>query len=845
MRRFDTSAVKARLLKRMRINENWANLSEDSTVSSILDVTAEGFAENARYMEYLLNEKKWSHATNMSSLTSMGNLICRKKELAKSSIGYVIVSHTDEDGNDRLSNLGRYFFDIDDSSNYDDLTKADASSTQDEKALVPWTADDVYTIPKGTLFTSAAGVSFISTAAVKSRTLKERWSDIQADPGKLTAFYAAGGWSGIKYVKVPVIQGTVKTVNLGASKAEKFETFLLSATNLENASNTISTKYLKFLVTLANGTVEDWVQVRKIDLAGPYDKVFEMLPQADNTVLFKTGNGVCGKLLPEGSTVALQYLETLGDEGNVSSKYQVSSMEFPAGYQMIDPRTGTAKAFLSCTNVTPIFGGFSAEGEEDYRMDAPKSYLKSYAIATSNAYAEQIRKKSPISILKLKVFPADTASFEQASLSSSVSEDTQVLNEISTIKNVLNITAISSTGKAIENATTAFIEPILQSIGDVKGPNDSLAYVAPNFIKVGVNLKVKTENLTVSDSEIETSVKNAVLLKYGIYNTDFKTPLRSSVIISRAKAFDFATSVDLLLESIATTRYSGITLQSTSNGVNVVAIPFSFDKVYAVDQNKRGFKNYKHSSPYLLKVQISWQNDATKTDKNRTLFLYDERNTMASPGTLEEAKIDSSLSVYTSDIIVNSADLGQSVLFYDESKENFGARYVRTAQFPYISDVTFDTFMVKAKSFSNSPVEIRPYAVDSNGKNQVFLTDNVSTELQVTTTGDGTVCYKKDSRYIDQVDIIFKENYDDYMSSDYATGFLLLPLSYFGFDAALSVATTAENKLKLLRQLVENFVDIKVYARPLVTDIEPENWIDFVSVDEEEITVERANIVNS
>ena len=39
-------------------------------------------------------------------------------------------------------------------------------------------------------------------------------------------------------------------------------------------------------------------------------------------------------------------------------------------------------------------------------------------------------------------------------------------------------------------------------------------------------------------------------------------------------------------------------------------------------------------------------------------------------------------------------------------------------------------------------------------------------------------------------------------------------------------------------------VDIKIYARPLVSDIEPENWIDFVSVDENDITIERENITS-
>ena len=61
MKRFDQEAIKKRLIDRLRVKEEWAMLVEDGTIYNIIDVVSEGLAENARYLEYLLNEKKYFH----------------------------------------------------------------------------------------------------------------------------------------------------------------------------------------------------------------------------------------------------------------------------------------------------------------------------------------------------------------------------------------------------------------------------------------------------------------------------------------------------------------------------------------------------------------------------------------------------------------------------------------------------------------------------------------------------------------------------------------------------------------------------------------------------------------
>ena len=206
MKRFDFDGIRQRLLARLRISNKWAQFLDNGVIANLIDVYAEGEAELARYLEYLLMEKKWLTAQNMSSLTHMARLISRKPRRPVSAAGFVIVSHTDETGVDRLSNLGRSFFDIDAESNYDNITLDSTVVGTATQALVPWTWSTVYTVPRGSIFTASNGTQFISTETAQSRYLNVAFNTIKSDPDQYNNFLKAGGWNGIKYLKIPVIQ---------------------------------------------------------------------------------------------------------------------------------------------------------------------------------------------------------------------------------------------------------------------------------------------------------------------------------------------------------------------------------------------------------------------------------------------------------------------------------------------------------------------------------------------------------------------------------------------------------------------------------------------------------------
>lgn len=862
IKRFEYDSIKSRLVERMKMNSDSATILDDGGFTNLMDVFCEGLSEIARYVEYRSLENKWNTAQNMSSLQTMGNLISHKRDRAKSAIGYVIVSHTDEDGIERLSNYGTTFFDLDESSDYDDIVKEEDANYIKKSALVPWTNPNVYEVPKGTIFTAANGTQFISTKTVKSRILSNTWTSIKNNSTKLNQFYSAGGWDGIKYLKIPVIQGIQRQQDLGTIDGTRFQSFSFDADNVENASNLISKNYFYVEVTAPSATEpEQWVEIQKIRMAGPYDKVYEVKLSDDGSqIIIKFGDGVSGKIPTTGSTIRVHYLETKGSAGNIEQKFQISTMSLPSGYKMIDPRTNMESSFLSCLNTTSIMGGKDIEDEDSYKVNAPLSYLKSSTTAVKKSYKEQIMSNSPFSLLRIACYPAPSFNAKQIDTTLDEDIDEEVANEVSVISNAINVSAIKSNGDMVtDEESVDFIQTIIKSIGDLKGPNDSLSYIEPNFIRIAPSITINTYDRDTSESEIQEDIKAAISSEYSIFNTDFKTPLYESKMSYLSSLFGFTDSVDILFEALANVKMGKNDIkvmkldyknnENQSKTLDIVAIPFKFDTVYATNKYELGFNNCTTSSPYILKINLVFKNTTAGAANNRTFFLYDNREN--TNDTLWEAvQKDLSNSYYRKDtnaVLNNSTyNLGIKVEYFDETAETYNKRTVRVAQFPYISDITNDVFMGKAKDFKTAPFENRPYEVDEEGKNMSFSVSDVDYDDRIAfdgsplKTSDVTSCYKKNNNYYDFVNILFNENYDDPSSVNYASGYFIIPIKYLGFTSMLTGITFGSTDyLSLLSELLNNYIDLKVYARPKQSNIEPQTSNSICFIDDDDIKVER------
>lgn len=861
-KRFTYDAIKARLKDRIVMNSDSATILDDGTFTNLLDVFCEGLSEIARYLEYRSLENKWQTAHDITSLQTMGNLIGRKRQRAKSAIGYVIVSHTDLEGVERLSNYGSTFFDLDENSDYDNIEKETNANYIKKSALVPWTNPNVYEVPKGTIFTASNGTQFISTKTVKTRILNNAWNIIKNNELKLQDFYKAGGWDGIKYLKIPVIQGVQREQVLGTIDGSRFQSFSFPAANVENASNLTSKDYFYVEVIPPNSTKpEKWVEVQKIRQAEPYDKVYEVkLSDNGQNIIIKFGDGFSGKLPVKDSQVVVHYLETKGSAGNIEQKFQINTMTFPTGTKMIDPRNNIESSFLSCTNITSIMGGKDIEDEDEFKTNAPLAYLSTSTTAVKAAYKEQVMQNSPVLLSKVVCYPSSSFNAKQVDITLDEDLNEEVANEVSVISNALFVSAIKANGDMVtDEESEDFIQTITKSIGDLKGPNDTLSYKEPNFIKLAPSIIINTTDRSISESEVSDSIKAAVASEYSIFNTDFKVPFYESKISYLSSLFNFTESVEVLTEAMANVdmgkddikvmRLNYVDNEKSSKQLDMLAIPFKFDKVYAANKYELGFNNCSTLSPYLLKVDLIFKNTTAGDSNNRTFFLYDNREnenvslTHAIEMDLENNKFRKDSSA---ELVGSKNNLGVKVEFFDETIDNFEERAVRVAQFQYISEITNNTFMGKAKSFKSAPYENRPYEVDEDGKNKVCRVNDVDYADRISFDGtplkssDAIYCYKKNNDYYEYVDIIFNENYDEPNSVDYAHGYFIIPIKYLGFTSLLAEKEFGSSDyLTLLSELLNNYLTLNVYARPKQSSIEPEDSNAICFIDDDNIKVER------
>jgi hypothetical protein len=816
----------------------------------------------------------------MSSITHLTDLISYKRSLPKSSIGFIIVSHTDVEGGNRLENYGSYFFNLDQTSDWDNLTKNERASATERTALVPWSSDQSYIIPQGTIFKSATGIQFISIETVESRALKEPFISIRQDPVKYADFIKAGGWNGIKYVKVPVIQGEQTTVQFGRATGERFESFTIDNLNVENASNPISNKYFKInvLPIIFNNGIEieterfeTWEQIVDIRLAGPYDKVFEKKILDDSgKVLIKFGDGITGQRLPVRARVSCNYLTTFGENGNIDNRFQITDMILPTGHQQIDSRFNTISNYLSCTNIVPIMGGKDIEAIEEIRTIAPSSYLETYAIATKNSYLKQIIKNSPVNLLHCRIFQSGVINHESYGTVDTTEDyfvskvEDSVLTEISLNKNALLITGIRANGTKIEDPILELIDPLIKAFDDNSSPNDTFDYIEPNLIEIRPNIIINTsENLT--EKQIQDTIMPEIMGEYSIFSTDFEETYHKSTIVDIVQNYSFNKFSSVFLEAKATVDYKpGILVRTggsepreniwPSNNNNpgniyndenfptLLTFKFNFDKIFSSNLLNAGFKNFKHNNSCLLRMDIKFRTDPTR---NKTLLLLDNRiNLKDVPSIMEAEKlpIDTTKPIPTG---ISDYQMDDLILFNMDS-EDFINQQARTAQYNYIDRIISPSYLYQMKQWDTNPLELRHFYTDEYGKNKVFTASEIKSiyyrdlfDLNYNhLTGDinpTTKVYQRNSQFIPNCKIIFYENYENIKDPRYATGYLVIPINrvflateaqqlYNELDGVDNYDTIAQ----ILKSMLMNQFTLDIYAQPVMDDFECINPYDII-----------------
>ena len=341
MKKFDSTSIETRLLDFLTQQPDWKRIIEESAVRSVLSTMAEGNAELARYLEYLLRESRWDLAKNLTSLLTMSPYLGYKANRKTSSIGYVYISH-----DPLLAEAGATFFEsqLNTLSNY---ASADIS------------------IPLGTKISDGVR-TFITTQEV--------------------TYSAVISGQNTKYLKVPIIQGIQRNfVTQTPAAGTTFETIRILNPNIENASDEVSAKFFTvrgFLGGNMSAAPITFTPKEDIHLADETEYAFDVNTSSDYTYIsIRFGDGYSGKLLPPGTILQVSYLESMGADGNQPESYTINKFD-------VDSTSNILK--LYATNFDPCLGGRDEDTIEDVRGKAPSQYLLDGSIITEEAYRTAI-----------------------------------------------------------------------------------------------------------------------------------------------------------------------------------------------------------------------------------------------------------------------------------------------------------------------------------------------------------------------------------------------------------------------------------------------------------------------
>lgn len=594
MKQFDSVSIKSRFLGTLSQSSQWSQVITDSAIDSLGTATSEPLAEVVRYNEYLLNEAKWKRAQNLSSMITGSTYLGYTPRRKVSSIGTLIVSHDPTLQQAGIANI----FGVDDLSKY--LTQYAGVHT---------------TIPAGTIFALNDGtVQFISTMSVSY------------DPG-------------VFYVPIPVIQGVVKSFSVTA-KGNPFEQIRINSNLVEAANNNISAPYFSITATAPGALTPVPVSiVEDIFVADSTDLACSVSSASDySSVLLTFGNGTAGALLTPGTTITINYLETLGSGGNVKINYTVNKIV----------TISVAQQFY-CSNIpstsnllSGLLGGKDENTVDEIRGNAPVQYLINGAVVTTQAYKTAIENIPGV----------NTATVYSGTTVDPVSGVTTYS---------IIYSAVDTTGYAPD--TVNFPIQVNAQLKGRNSPLDTVAYAPPLFLHLRTNIQaIASVSEQANISDLQTTIASDLANQYNILKQTFQQPFDRSKITSYVTKTYSVTNVEPLVEAIVDLSPSKFLPDPSFPGW--YAQPFFFDRSFL------RLKGFQDGVLHCLKINVVFDCAECAYNGNsysRTLFLIQDVNLNSTysgnftVNTPVANGVNSIMSVCGQNLILNSASVATSI----------------------------------------------------------------------------------------------------------------------------------------------------------------------------------------
>lgn len=298
------------------------------------------------------------------------------------------------------------------------------------------------------------------------------------------------------YIEINVKQGKAQS-NTFTALGNPFETYLIENNAVENS----------LFDLYVNGVL--WEEVNYLfDYSGE-DLVYEIRTLPDfSGIEIKAGNGTFGKQFQTGDTVTLQYIETLGIDGNVEATDNVTTVE-----SVVYDTTGLA-VDLFCTNESSLSGGRNEATLEEIREASPKVYQTGDRATSKDDYKFIIQNFDYVN--KTNVWGA----YEYLE-----DNDLSPFTYISSEENLVHLAVLNTSN---ENLSTAQQLQVIEDINEIKSPTDLLFFETVRFVYLNFVIDAYLLNSSYTIPDVIGDIEQALLDTYSIDYTNFEENIYNS-----------------------------------------------------------------------------------------------------------------------------------------------------------------------------------------------------------------------------------------------------------------------------------------------------------------------------
>jgi hypothetical protein len=478
---FSFESSKLRVLERLRSQADWAKILPTSTNSILINAFVEEIQELARYLEQTALNNRWKFSKNRASIVGQAQLYNGyKPHRKKAAKGNLRISANENAFPEKWFVYRSY--DIGDKVQYEDLVYtslvdsnvgAEPSTNPLSWNVFPTTYFKTVGIPKFSEFSTEEGVIYTSIAA-KTLTPSDN------------------------FIEVPIVQGVPKSFQT-TTIGNIFE-------EIEVINDSTDTDIKELYIDN-----ELWTEIDEILDADSDEKRYQVINKTDfSGVILRFGDGNNGRKLTPGQTLSYRYVETNGNQGNISSEGSVSIVN-----STVSDVNGDLVQ-LYCYNAEEITGGKDYETIDEIRKNAPKNLNASDNIVGRLDY--EVAMSAFSFVEKVVVWGA----YEQ-----NKDNNVDLWTFIDTEENLVYISAFTPGENPLQLTETNKIE-IIESIKDKKGPRDIIRFVDTEFVEIAFDVLAFLSNSSILVSEMAETIRNSVTNRYQISEREFKEDIYES-----------------------------------------------------------------------------------------------------------------------------------------------------------------------------------------------------------------------------------------------------------------------------------------------------------------------------